>query len=79
MINMTPVFCKAARAIANLTQKELAALAEVSTQTVADFERGARMPHRNNIKAIRSSLEGRGLTFIERNSEIVGIQLIAKD
>ncbi len=56
-----------------MTQRELAALADVSAQTIADFERGARQPHSNNIKAIREVFENRGVRFVEREGKIIGM------
>jgi len=70
---MTPEVCRAARALIGMTQRELAVLANVSTQTVADFERGARQPHGNNIKAIRQVFEKNGIILIEDGEKIVGM------
>ena len=71
---MTPELCKAARALARLTQREVASEASVSTQTVADFERGARQPHPNNVSAIKRTLEGHGVLFIEEEGRLVGVR-----
>lgn len=70
---MISCVCRAARALTSLTQRELAILANVSAQTIADFERGARQPHSNNIKAIRKVFEDKGIQFIEENEKIVGM------
>jgi len=70
---MTSIVCKASRALTGETQRELATAAGISTQTIADFERGARQPHPNNLKAIRAHFEAIGLKFIEEDGEIVGI------
>lgn len=70
---MTPCVCKAARALTGLTQRELAAEADIATPTIADFERGARRPHANNLKAIRRAFEERGIEFLEEESKIVGL------
>ena len=71
--NMTPEICKASRALVNLTQRELAVIAGIATPTIADFERGARRPHGNNLRAIIDVFEARGLTFLEEGGEITGI------
>lgn len=73
---MTPELCKAARALLRLTQKEIAAQANVSTQTVADFERGARTPHPNNLIAIQTVFEGLGIMFIVENGRMVGLKKV---
>jgi DNA-binding XRE family transcriptional regulator len=70
---MTPEVCRAARALTDMTQRELATAADISTQTVADFERGARRPHSNNVKAILQVFEGRGIKFIVDSGRIVGM------
>ena len=70
---MTPAVCRAARALVDMTQRELAAAADISTQTVADFERGARQPHVNNIKALRKTFEAHGISFTEEDQMIVGM------
>lgn len=61
---LTPEQSKAARALLAWSQQELASAARVAISTVADFERGARMPVANNAQAIREALEGQGLLFI---------------
>lgn len=70
---MTPQVCKAARAIAGLTQRDLACAAGIATPTIADFERGARKPHANNLKAMQSVFEALGIHFILELDQIVGI------
>lgn len=70
---MTPSVCKAARALAGLTQRELAMAADIATPTIADFERGARRPHANNVKAMRQVFEERGIEFVVEESRIVGL------
>ncbi len=70
---MTPEVCRAARALTGVTQRELAIAANVSAQTVADFERGARRPHPNNLRAIRCFFEDKGIRFIEESDRMVGI------
>lgn len=74
---MTPEVCRAARALTNITQRELAMAADISTQTVADFERGARRPHSNNIKAISQVFELKGIKFIMESEKIVGMDFRA--
>jgi transcriptional regulator with XRE-family HTH domain len=70
---VTPAVCRAARALVGMTQRELAAAADLSAQTVADFERGARQPHANNLKALRRIFESSGVIFIEKDGVITGI------
>jgi transcriptional regulator with XRE-family HTH domain len=55
---------RAARALLNWSQNELAAIAEVGRATVGDFERGARQPIRLSLKAMRAALENAGVVFL---------------
>ncbi len=57
--------CRAARYLLNLSQEDLAEAAGVARSTVAEFERGARAPSPANLKALRETLEGSGVVFIE--------------
>lgn len=52
---MTPAQCRAARAVLNWSMDDLAHKAGLSRPTIADFERGARRPHPNNIRAIAAA------------------------
>ncbi|WP_363257662.1 helix-turn-helix domain-containing protein [Mesorhizobium sp.] len=49
------------------SQDELAKAANVARQTIADFERGARVPIANNIASIRHTLERAGIEFLSDN------------
>ena len=42
-------------------------LIAIGKQTVVDFERGARVPHANNLIAIRRALEAAGVEFLPDN------------
>ena len=70
---MIPAVCRSARALVGLTQRELASAASISAQTVADYERGARQPHPNNVAAIKGVFEAKGINFIELDGIIVGL------
>jgi len=65
---MTPQQCKAARALLDWQQTDLAAAARVGLSTVRDFERGARTPIANNLSAIKSALEAAGVKFVEADA-----------
>jgi len=70
---MTPAQCRAARALLDWTVKDLARAAEVSNNTVTQFERGQRHPNRNNLRAMREALEHHGVTFT--NGHEPGVKL----
>ncbi|RWA74057.1 MAG: helix-turn-helix domain-containing protein [Mesorhizobium sp.] len=59
--------CRGARAMLGWSQDELAKAANVARQTIADFERGARVPIANNIASIRHTLERAGIEFLSDN------------
>jgi len=42
--------------------------------TVQSFERGARLPHQNNLMAIRNALESKGVRFLEPEEGMPGLQ-----
>jgi transcriptional regulator with XRE-family HTH domain len=67
--------CRAARALLDWSQAELAEAAKVARQTVVDFERGARTPYPNNLEAIRSALKAAGVEFIAENGGGPGVRL----
>ena len=60
---VTPRQIRAARALLDWSQQDLAREARVALSTVADFERAARQPITNNLAAMRNALERAGLLF----------------
>lgn len=57
------------------SQDELARKANVARQTIADFERGARIPISNNLISIAKALEAGGIEILSNN----GIRLLKAD
>lgn len=66
--------CRAARALLNLTQDQLAKNAQVARATIADFERNTRFPIGNNMVSIMSALEAAGIEFLDDNGGGVGVR-----
>jgi transcriptional regulator with XRE-family HTH domain len=62
-----PAQCRAARALLDWTQDDLARSAEVGEVTLRQFERGATEPRRAILKALQGALEQAGVKFIEAN------------
>jgi len=60
---MTPAQCRAARALIDMTQADLARAAVVPLSIIADFEAGVSEPR--HVVAIRHALERAGVEFIE--------------
>lgn len=67
--------CRAARAMINWSQDDLATNAQVARATIADFERRERDPVRNNLFSIISAFEARGVTFVEEGELGAGVRL----
>jgi transcriptional regulator with XRE-family HTH domain len=72
--DITPKHVRAARALLAWSQKDLAKAAGVATSTVADFERGHRIPVPNNAQAIRGALQDAGITFLPTGA-VIGPQV----
>ena len=63
--------CRAARALLNWTQSQLAAAAGVGLSTVKMYEIGRKQPMRQNLEAMQRALEDAGVEFIDDR----GVQL----
>jgi transcriptional regulator with XRE-family HTH domain len=72
---MIPLQCRAARALLDLSQGDLAQLAKVGLSTVRNFEASRSIPIANNLSAIRQALEVHGVLFIEENGAGPGVRL----
>ena len=69
-MSITPAQCRAARALANLTQEQLARRSEVSKRTIAHFEADQRQPVPATLAAIKRAFETAGVRFTERGVEL---------
>ena len=67
--------CRAARALLNLSQSDVAEAAHISAPTVGAFERHGKVPAYNNLQAIRTALEAAGILFIPENDGGAGVRL----
>lgn len=74
---MLPIQCRMARTALTLGVKELAQLADVSTNTISRFEAGEELKPRT-LAAIRTALEKAGVEFIEENGGGPGVRLRKK-
>ena len=66
--------CRAARALLDWTQEELAERAGVSRSTVRGFENGQHEPHRASAAMIRAALEQAGVVLIEADDQGEGVR-----
>jgi transcriptional regulator with XRE-family HTH domain len=70
-----PPQCRAARALLNWTQPQLAKAAGLGLSTVVDFEKERRSVSDEAVRAIRVALETAGALFIEQNGNGPGVRL----
>ncbi|MBS7696288.1 helix-turn-helix transcriptional regulator [Chelatococcus sp. YT9] len=66
---MTPTQSRAARALLEWSQSDLAKHANLSESTVRDFEKGRRVPSPNNLSAMVAALRKNGVVLIEDGAE----------
>jgi transcriptional regulator with XRE-family HTH domain len=71
---LQPVQSKMARVALGLGVRDLAALAQVSPDTVARLERGEELKPRT-VQALRQALESAGVIFIDEDGEGLGVRL----
>jgi len=69
-MTMSPELCRAARALLNWSQQELASRAQVARKTIADFELGAVNPHPRTLRDVVAALEAAGVEFLPAEANI---------
>jgi transcriptional regulator with XRE-family HTH domain len=62
---MLPSQCRMARAALDMGVRELAELAQVSTNTITRFEKGEEPLKPRTVSAIQAALESAGLAFVD--------------
>ena len=67
--------CRAARALVDWSQDDLAGRARVGVVTVRQLESGAHEPRRATAEVIRRALESAGVEFIDANGGGPGVRL----
>lgn len=72
---ITPAQCRAARALLDWSQQQLATAAAVGVVTVRQFEAGAAEPRRATIDVITRALTEAGVIFVPENGEGPGVRL----
>jgi transcriptional regulator with XRE-family HTH domain len=74
-VEMRPAQCRAARALLNITQPELAKLAGLGLSTVVDFEKERRQVSLAAVETIQRALRRAGIEFIDENGGGLGVRL----
>jgi transcriptional regulator with XRE-family HTH domain len=74
-MSIDPAQCRAARGLIGWSQSDLSEASKTATKTVADFERGARIPYPRTLEDIRAALETAGVEFIAENGGGPGVRL----
>lgn len=69
---ITPHQIRAARALLDITQADLAKLAGISPTGLNNIERGASDPKASTLTAIQQALESAGVTFLPAGQAING-------
>jgi DNA-binding transcriptional regulator YiaG len=75
IVEMTPAQCRAGRALLDMTQSQLAELADLGLSTVVDFEKERRQVSNAATKAILDTLRRAGVVFIDENGGGSGVRL----
>jgi transcriptional regulator with XRE-family HTH domain len=75
-MSITPAQCRAARGLVDMDQAVLADGAMITRGVIVDFEKGRRVPTRNNLAAIQRVLEEAGVEFT--NGDAPGVRLKKK-
>jgi len=72
---ITATQCRAARALLDWSQQELAVKAGVGIVTVRQLEAGNTQPRRATLEVVRRALESAGVEFIDENGGGPGVRL----
>lgn len=72
---MTPQQSRAARALLDLTQPDLAKAAGLGLSTVVDFEKSRRDLPTETLTRLQTALEAAGVEFIAENGGGAGVRL----
>jgi len=76
---MGPLQCRAARALLDWTQADLAAFSGVSSDTVGNFEAGRISPRPASLREMGAAFEAAGVIFIDKGEAGFGIMMMKSD
>jgi predicted transcriptional regulator len=72
---ITPAQCRAARALLDWSQHDLATAAAVGLVTVHQLEAGTSRPRNATLEVVKRALEAAGVDFIDANGGGPGVRL----
>ena len=72
---ISPSQCRAARALLDWSQQQLADNAGVGIVTIRQLEADAHEPRRATLEVVRRALEAAGVEFIDENGGGAGVRL----
>jgi transcriptional regulator with XRE-family HTH domain len=72
---ITPAQCRAARALLDWSQQQLATAARVGVVTVRQFEGGGAQPRRATLDVVQRALEAAGIEFIPETGGGAGVRM----
>jgi transcriptional regulator with XRE-family HTH domain len=72
---ITPAQCRAARALLDWSQRQLASAAQIGVSDVGQFERNGARRRPATIGIVRRALEAAGVEFIAENGGGPGVRL----
>ena len=72
--SMSPSQCRGARALLDMTQPQLAEVAQVGLSTVVDFERERRRVSEDAVEKMQLALKAAGIEFIDENDGGSGVR-----
>jgi transcriptional regulator with XRE-family HTH domain len=75
IVEIRPAHCRAGRALLDITQGQLAELANLGLSTVVDFEKERRRVSEEAMMAIQNALHHAGVELIDENGGGPGVRL----
>lgn len=75
---MKPAQCRAARALLDWSQQQLADAAGVGVVTVRQLEAGSSQPRRATMEVLRRALESAGVQFVDEGDSAQGSGVVLK-
>jgi len=72
---MTPELCRAARAVLNWTQGDLARASRISAPTISNYEAGNDTTTRGNQALLQMTFQAAGIEFLGEGGELPGLRV----